>query len=88
MPPKLKKGRKDRLSKSEPPEKVYNFLTLDEMKVREQKYTNRLSDLRVCLKFIDGKTYTFLLMAYNLTAFVYSSNQMHLYKLKISTSYN
>ncbi|XP_075149014.1 uncharacterized protein LOC142222650 isoform X2 [Haematobia irritans] len=50
MPPKKTKKNKEPKG---PPEKVYEFLTLDEIKAREQKYSNRLSDLRVCLNFID-----------------------------------
>ncbi|XP_061390183.1 uncharacterized protein LOC133325430, partial [Musca vetustissima] len=52
MPPKAKKGKKEKTPKG-PPEKVYEFITLDEVKAREQKYSNRLNDLRICLNFID-----------------------------------
>ncbi|XP_073820153.1 uncharacterized protein isoform X2 [Musca autumnalis] len=52
MPPKTKRTKKEKKLK-EPPEKVYEFITADEMKAREQRYSNRLNDLRVCLNFID-----------------------------------
>lgn len=54
MPPKPKKGTK---GSKVPTEKEYVLLTLDDMKAREQKCSNRLSDLRICLKFIDGNKY-------------------------------
>lgn len=53
MPPK--NGTKKKKPKT-PAEKEYTLLTFEEMKVKEQKYNNRLMELRKCLSFIDGKS--------------------------------
>lgn len=42
-----------------PPEKVYNFFGTEELNSREQKYTNRMMELRACLNFVDGKFYLY-----------------------------
>ncbi|KAM7360693.1 uncharacterized protein ACRADG_006992 [Cochliomyia hominivorax] len=55
MPPK--NGNKFKKTKI-PPEKEYPLLTLEEMKIREQKYNNKLMELTKCLKFIDDALQT------------------------------